>query len=142
MTLATVIAAIQDTVGAVTGIRAAPDYAPDNIGVYPTAIAVPSSGTFDGLTPEDMIGLHNIIVYIFVAPFVDLPKALEAAIPYGELVAKALFEDTSIDGSAETFEGLSYVFGEIIWGSSPQGTGMSHLGWTITINNVKIRTTL
>lgn len=142
MTLATVIAAIQDATGAVTGIRAAPDYAPDSVGVFPSVFAVPADGNWDNLTPENMIGLHNIRVYILVAPFVDMPKVMEAAIPYGELVAAKLLKDTTIGGTADTFGSLDYVFGEILWGSDAQGRAQSLCGWTITINDVKIRTTL
>jgi hypothetical protein len=127
---------IQDIIGAVTGIRAAPDYAPDSVKVYPTAIVLPGSGTYELNTTGEMKALHNPEAFIFVGGSTDLPKVLEAAYPVGDAVAKALLADTSLGATADTFASLAYVFGPIVWG------GMEHIGWTFTINELKIRSNL
>ena len=134
MSLVAIIAAIQDTVGAVTGIRAAPDYAPENInGIFPFSVCYPEGGTYDcGPGFGTYKALHNIKLQIHFGR-ADLPKSLEASIPYGDAVAKALLADPTIDASCDTFDQVQYTFGPLAWGEPVIQT----IGWDFTLTNVK-----
>jgi hypothetical protein len=134
MSLIGIIQAIQDTVGAITGIRAAPEYPPENLnGIFPFAVCYPSSGEW-GAGPGygTYRTLHNIKLQIHFGRG-DLPKSVQAAIPYGDAIAKALLADPSIDASCDTFDTVSYTFGPMSWGEPAIGT----VGWEFTLTNVK-----
>jgi hypothetical protein len=135
MSLIGIIQAIQDTVGAVTGIRAAPDYPPENLNsIFPFSVCYPESGTYTegpgGVSAYK--ALHNIKLQIHFGR-ADLPKSVEAAIPYGDLIAKALLIDPQINDSCDTFDEILYTFGPLAWGEPAIPT----IGWDFTLTNVK-----
>lgn len=127
-----VISAVQDIIGSLSGIRVAPDYAPDSLAVFPASVVYPAAGTFTTGPADNLKGLHNIVVEIHVERR-DLVKALKAAIPYGTLAAKALLGDVTLGGTVSTFGQITYDFGPMAWGDPALQT----LGWRLTIENIK-----
>lgn len=139
MTIVAVVAAIQDLMLGVTGIRVAPDYAPDNLHIWPASVVFPDNGTIDSGPPGIMKGLHNIIIEIHI-PKKDLQKDLEKAIPFIESVPMALLGDPTLGDTVSTFGLITYVFGPMTWGEGT--TAMSTIGPRFTINDVKLQTAI
>jgi hypothetical protein len=137
--LDTALKAIQAIVLTVDGIRAAPEYAPDNLPPGIFSVVLPSSGTF-GQKPAGVLwGLHNVILYV-VCPRVDLPKTLAAIIPKGDLVAAAIQEDPTLSATATAIGDINYTFSTNI----NLGTASDpayYAGWIFTITGVKIQNT-
>lgn len=133
MSLLGIIQAIQDTVGGVTGIRAAPDYPPENLNsVLPASLCFPDTGVYSegpgGVSAY--LALHNIRLQIHFSR-ADLPHAIQVAIPYGDTIAKALLIDPQINNSCSTFDKVNYIFGPLKWGD------IDTIGWDFTLTNVK-----
>lgn len=130
MGLLAAIQALQDTVGAVSGIKKAPDYPPDSINSFPFAVAYPADGTWEvyaGTTKA----LHTLVVEIHVAR-ADLPAAVANVIGYGDSVPKAILADTTLGGTISTFSDITYEFGSLDWGETKT------VGFRFRINGVKI----
>jgi hypothetical protein len=139
MALQEAIAGLQDIAGSVTGVRVAPDYAPENLNIWPAAIAFPESGTITSESDAWYIGLHNLILELHVARG-DLPKVLEKIIPLGEDVYEALLADPTLGGTVSTYGDLTYEFGPMEYGSPPGAAAT--FGWRFTLTDVKIMGTL
>ena len=65
----------------------------------------------------------------------DLLRDVETALPFGELLAAAVFDDPTLGGTVDTVrdEGITTSFGALAWG------GQETVGWRLTIP-VKIQT--
>lgn len=89
------VRAVQDIVGAVEGLRGAPDQPPEKITVFPFSIAYP--GPIDWVRGSSgMIkGLPHIILEIHQARK-DLPRDILKITPYGEIVGRLLWSDTNV----------------------------------------------
>ena len=135
MTLAAVIAEIQDEVGSVTGIRVAPDYPPDDLSIFPFAVCYPAMGTLIQEPPELMTGLHDIVIEIHVARK-DLPRDVESVIGYVDTIPLELFGAiyNSAFSTIRTFEQIDYTFGVLDWTGTGEGTT---IGWRFTLRAVK-----
>jgi hypothetical protein len=133
MTIVQAIAAIQDTVGAVTGIRVAPDYAPDNLSIFPASVVYPRTGTIDSGPAGNMKALHNFVIEIHVDRM-NLQKDLARVIPFGDSIPEALLDDPTIDGTISTFGVIDYTFGPMTWGDIPT------IGWRFVVNACKLQT--
>lgn len=137
MTIQAAIAYIQGLAEGLTGIRQAPDFPPEQMNVFPFAVCYPSAGEFRAGPIGLMKGLHSLVVEIHVARK-DLPRDVETALPFGELLAAAVFDDPTLGGTVDTVradEGITYTFGALAWG------GQATIGWRITVP-VKIQTVL
>lgn len=140
MTVLAVVQAVQDLVADVTGIRVAPDYAPDALNVFPASVAYPESGVYDlGRPMGDKQGLHTIVVEIHVLS-ADLPKAIQASIGYIETVTNALMADPTLTGSCQTYGRISYTYGPMAWGTGQNA--VATFGPRFVIEDVKIHTAL
>ena len=118
-TLQQVIDQIQDAVGALSGIRAAPDEPPESLNVYPFALAYSRDG-FHEQRQGKMVGTHNIVVELHVARK-DLARDIATAMGYAKSVPDAIFaaqEDGSIAG-ASWLGRISYTFGPMAWAEQP-----------------------
>lgn len=132
----TVIAGIMDIVGAVTGIRSAPDEVPERAAPGLCAIAYPGAGEFVIGDPQgEMKGLHTVVLEI-LAPRKGLLRAvLKTLYPFGVSIPLALAADTTFGGAAHTFGAITYIFGN----SPVYGEGW--LGWIFTISGIKTNDT-
>jgi hypothetical protein len=134
-TLQDAINAIQDVVGGVSGIRSAPDYAPDQLSTFPFALAFARTGTFE-VGPVGMgKGLHTIVVEVHVARK-DLPRDIQAAMAFSDAVPLALLADTTLGGVVSTFTNIRYEFGPMLWGK------LETLGFRFYVEGIKLQTGL
>lgn len=136
------MATLQDAVGglmtlvdAVSGIREAPDYAPESIKTFPFAVGYAKSGTFEFGVAGEMKGLHDIVVEVHVARK-NLRSALKTAMGFSDSVPAAVMADPTLGGNVDTFEEITYEFGALDYG------GAQTIGFRFTVKNVKIRTDL
>lgn len=131
MTLQSAIAGAQTIVGAISGIRSAPAYPPEELSVFPFAVAYSGGGTWEFGPAGDKKGLHNIIVELHVQRK-DLARDVTAAMAYSDSIPNALMLDTTLGGNASTFGRITYVFGPLGYG------GIDTIGFRFTIEAVKI----
>ena len=133
MSLQTAIADVQGTIGAITGIRAAPDYPPEDSTVYPFVVAYAGAGEFRTGEPAGALKyLGSIIVDLHVARK-DLPRDAEKAMTYHTSIPNDILEDKTLGGTADTCGPVS-CSGLIAMSYGGQET----LGLRFTIENVKI----
>jgi len=135
MTLQSVINAIQDACLAVSGIKGAPDYAPEAINVFPFVTTYPGEGTLQFGTVDEMKALHDVIVEVHVARK-DLPFDIQAVSGYVDSIPAALLSDPTLAGTCDTFQSIRYQFSVLGWGTQQT------IGYRFRVLGVKIRTTL
>lgn len=137
-TLDDAISEIQADIRALEGIRAAPDYAPEQLNVFPFCVVYPGSGEFVSDVPGGMRGLHSITIELHVARK-DLPRDIAKAMPYVESIPNALLKTIATQGgdrfggTISTFARITYEFGPLDWG------GTQTIGWRFRIEGVKIQ---
>ena len=136
-----IIQAVMDIVSAVSGIREAPDYPPEQLSDFPFAVAFPGEGTHQFSVTGERMFLGNVILELHVSR-VDLPLAVQNSIGFGDTIPNALMKFTvtsgslPLNGTCDTFESIAQTFGELGWGDTQT------LGYRFTITNIKARTTL
>lgn len=132
------IEAIQDAALTVSGIRAAPDYAPNNMSHYPFVVAYPDSGVYTGDTGAGTIrGIHNVKVELHVSAN-DMPQALKQIDKYVEAIPKKIMDDPTLSGTVSTIGGddvepIVYQYAAFEY------AGVKTIGIEFTIQNIKIR---
>lgn len=116
-----VINAIQDVMLTVSGIRAAPDYAPEDLGsLFPFSAVYLENGTWTvGPGYSAMTGLVTIAIEVHVARK-SLPADLRQVMPFSVSVPKALLSPSNITfgGRIDGFNGLAFTFGPLTWGTT------------------------
>jgi len=127
-----VIAAVADIVRSVTGVRVSPEYAPEALNTFPASIIYPSTGEFSESPNGVFKGLHNLTVEIHVARL-DLSKTLQASIPFGTRVGKAILAERTLSSTCSMFGKIAYTFGPMAWGDERLQT----IGWRLTIQDIK-----
>lgn len=132
-TLQQAIDQIQDIIGAMSDIRAAPDEPPERMNRYPFAVCYAGDGVYALAPPDTMTGLHNIILELHVARK-NLPRDVSTAMGFAKSIPNAIFKGWT-DGNIsaiQTFEQISYAFGVLeTWPDIPT------VGFRFTIENVK-----
>lgn len=139
MSIKTAIEGVIDLIGAVTGIRYAPDEPPDSVTVWPFITAFPGPGTHEytaGSSSQERLTLMTIVVQLHVARQ-DLARDYRELIPYADSIPNAIMSDLTFGGTVQTF-GVIETDGlvPLAWGE--QAT----LGYEFRITDVKIRTTV
>lgn len=135
MTLQSAIQDVQATIAAISGIRDAPNYPPEDSAVYPFVVAYAGPGEFrTGEPAGQMKYLGSIIVDLHIARK-DLPRDVEKAMTYHESIPNEILEDTTLGGNISTCGPVS-CSGIIVMAYGGQET----LGLRFTIENVKIQT--
>lgn len=134
MTLQAAITQLQTTLGALSGIRGAPEYPQENTSVFPFLVAYAGMGDFIAGEPAGMMKyLGSIIVDLHVARK-DLPRDAEKAMGYHDTIPNAILKDTTIGGTISTC-GPVHVSGLIALKFGELDT----LGIRFTVENVKIQ---
>jgi parallel beta-helix repeat protein len=127
------VQAIQDVVGALTGINSAPDY--PGAGILPIIITHLATGD---ITPGNPAGsrteLHNIAVELHVSDDGNLPGAFYTLETLHALVVPALCADTTFAGTLETFADITYSTARSNW------AGVNTLARVYVLNGCKIIT--
>ena len=133
-TLQAVIDQIQDEIGALSGIRAAPHEPPESMSAYPFAVAFVKSGNWTlGKPAGCMTGLHDIVVELHIARK-DLARDYAAAMAYAKSVPNAIGSAWLVDvtmTSLDAIGSIAYEFGQMSW------AGIDTIGWRWTIRDVK-----
>lgn len=138
-TVQNVIEAIQSDMLALDGMRAAPDYPPEMINVFPFSIAYAMNGSFAPFPAGAQTGLHQIVVDVHVARK-DLPRDVEKMMPWLETVSNALLRSVGLQtgdrfaNTIQTFERLEYRLTH--W------EDIGTVGWRFTLVNVKLSAAL
>ena len=131
MGLVAAIADIQATVGALTGIREAPDYPTDQTSVFPTSFCFAGSGEWKQQPAGSRTGLHTITLQIHWDRK-DLPRDVTKALGFCETIPNAIMKDYRLGGTVDTVvDPITYTFGVLEWG------GIQTIGWSFNIT-VKI----
>ena len=135
-TIETIVADIQSTITAVSGIKKAPALPPEQIppDMFPFVIAFPDTGTISAHTNTDAVILCSVVVELHVSRK-DLAFDTDKIYPYFEDIPEALYADTTFGGTADTFGNISWEFGELNWGEVPT------IGIRFTINDLKYKIT-
>ena len=133
MTLISAITDVQSTISAITGIRKAPTYPPEDASVYPFVVAYAGPGEFRTGEPAGaMKYLGSIIVDLHVARK-DLPRDAEKAMAFHDLIPNDILEDVTLGSTVQSC-GPVTCSGLIVMSYGDQET----LGLRFTIENVKI----
>lgn len=131
-TLQLAIDQIQDEVGALSGIRGAPDEPPDSINVFPFAVCYARSGSYYIGPPDVMTGLHTIVLELHVARK-DLARDVATAMGYAKSIPNAIYSALK-DGSLtaiSTLGDIRYEFVPMTW------AGQDTIGFRFYIEEVK-----
>jgi hypothetical protein len=137
MALVDALKEIQAIVGNVSGVRAAPEFAPDKPPQGLFSVALPASGLFRQAPAGVLEGLHDVQLYV-ICPRIDLAKTLKNILPLGELVAAELENHETLHDTCSTFGDITYTFNASI----NLGTPVNPLwfsGWIFTIMQIKIQ---
>lgn len=136
--MATVLSAVKGLaaiVRAVSGVRAAPDYPPDQMSEYPFAVTMARAGRFDFGVAGESKGLHDLVVQLHIARK-DLPVDVQAAMGYSDSVPLAIMGDVTLGGNVSTFQRISYEFGEMEY------AGVQTVGFRWVIEGCKLRSNI
>lgn len=139
MAIQDVIERIADQVEAISGIKGASDYLPEQLpSVENWVVIYPGETRFIGGSPSGyMTALYSVIVELHT-PRKVLPKSIKKVIAYFDSIPNALYDDlydTKLGGTASTF-------GDIVSTGliSMNYAGIDTIGFRYTINGVKIQT--
>jgi len=121
------------------GIREAPDYAPEEIGNYPFALAYPGGGVMDFGPANDRKGLHTLTLELHIARK-DLSNDVKKAAPFVDSIPNLLMyklqNDNQWNGTISTFQRISYTFGSLGWNQ------IETFGVRFRVEEVKIQTAI
>lgn len=122
--------AVQQIVGALPGIRQAPELPPEQANAYPFLVCYPADGRWEGGPAGAKKGLHTLVLELHVQR-VDLPRAVGAALAYAEAIPNALLADPTLRGTVSTFGAIQYQFGPLRYGDKDT------LGFRFRITDIK-----
>ena len=117
MDLNDIVARIQTDVRGLQDIKGAPDQPPETIAYFPFAVCYPYRGSIANADFGEKDSTHDIALEVHIANQ-SLPRAIEQATPYVELVPDALFGDTTLNGGETYITGISYEFAPLGWGET------------------------
>lgn len=140
--LTTVLTNYQALMNGLVGVKGA-GYPPESINQFPFAVAYPGAGEWSLIGAGWIEGFIDLIGEIHLTRQ-NLPKAVEAAMPYYERFHNALGADPTLGGAIQTLHGqdrpVQVAFGRLEW-TSDKGRVELHIGWRFTIR-AKIHSTL
>jgi len=103
MGLLAAIQRVQTLVGAISGIKQAPDYPSNKIEQFPMIIAYPGPGTWDVPFNGLARNLGQIIIDLHAGPQdKGIREAVQTMLDYFEEVPKAILDDWNLGGNVET----------------------------------------
>jgi hypothetical protein len=132
-TIQDVVNSIQTTVDAITGIRSAPNYPPNQLtGMVLTAVTYPASGTIRALSAGWMQELHTVNIDL-ILPAKDLTRDMIILNPFLRSVPNAIIKAPTFGGNASTFDSLSYSYILV------EDGGIQYRGYRFVISGIKIQ---
>ena len=130
-TIQDVVANIQTTIDALSGVRSAPNYPPNQISTSLTAITYPASGVIGAQSSGWMKELHTVNIDL-ITPVQDLTRDLTLLNPFLRSIPNALIKAPTFGGNAETFDSVSYSYIVI------EDGGIQYRGYRFVISGIKI----
>lgn len=122
------ITALQNIIREVEGINDASQEPPENLGVYPYAVAYPGGGFMQIGAPAGVVkSVHDIILEVHTGR-VDLAYDYEQVTPIFERVAAAILTDPTFNNNGTIADNITFIWGELGWVGSGQTIGWR---WTI-----------
>lgn len=106
-TIDTIVQAIVDIVGDVSGIRKAHDYPRDSINQNLQAVTYPTNIRWSW---EETFGKRLVVFDVVIdltCTTPDLHRAVEALVPFCDSIPDALFADEFLDGNVNEWEGIT-----------------------------------
>ena len=130
MSVVTIVNALQDVTGGISGIKKAPDEPPEQMNVFPFVVAYPSGGTLTGATHSTRFlrNQHTLVCEIHIQRK-NLPLAVNEALPYLELFKAAIVADPTLNSTCKIDGDIDYTFGSL-----PSYGGVDTVGFSFTIN--------
>lgn len=117
-TLQDAIAYVQTLAAQVSGIRGAPAYPPEDISIFPFAVAYAGGGNWEfGAGAGWKRGLHSITLEIHVARQ-DLGRDATEAMLFSDAIPNILMKNPTLGGNISTFSNIRYTFGPLGWQSA------------------------
>lgn len=134
MSLQDCIEDVANTVAAISGIRSAPVYVPEDTSVFPFVAVYAGAGEFRTGEPAGLMKyLGSIVVDLHLARK-DLPRDVERVMTYHESIPNDILEDTTLGGHC-TGSGPLSCSGLIAMSYG----GIETIGLRYTLQNVKIQ---
>ncbi len=120
------------------GIKAAPEYPPEQLDPFPIAVAYVQDGVvLPGEPAGAKTGLYTLMVEVHVARAGDLPKAAEALAGFADsvpdLLIDKLWNDNKWAGTINTFEQIRVTFGPSKW------AGIDTLSYKFAVEATKLQ---
>lgn len=127
-TLAQICAGVQDIVGALSGIRIAPDVPTEQtLSSDVTAFCYPNTGSFELITVGRERGDHVLHLYI-ITPRRNLRTDWARILGLGDTIPRALLGDMTLGGTTIHINSIRYTFGTLEWG------GQQEFGWQFELD--------
>lgn len=126
-TLGAIVAAVQDVVGAVSGVRFAPDVPPDGWPSGVCSLVYPAIGTFTEITAGRESAEHTLHCLVATAR-ANLRSDWATVIGLGDSVPAALLKNATLSGVVLHDREIRYTFGELEW------AGQQLFGWRFEID--------
>jgi hypothetical protein len=128
-TLNAICQAVQDIVGALTGIRMAPDVPGEQTSMSDvTAFCYPGTGRFE-LADTGGRGLaEHTLHLVIITPRKHLRTDYARVSGLGDTVARALLAAPTLAGTVLNVNRVGYTFGALEWG------GQTELGWSFDLD--------
>ena len=134
-TLQDVVSEIQTAVGAVSGIRAAPEYMPEQTVTFPFSQAYVVSGEYER-RKTTMVGTHSIVVAIHVARK-NMPSDIEAVMRFAKSVPNAIWGTVDMAGTSISYiTNITYTFGELFFGD------VQTIGFRFVVEGIRTEDTI
>jgi hypothetical protein len=128
MSLQLAIQDIQAKALTLSGMKEAPNYAPEAINQFPFTVTYPARGVWERHSDWKK-GLHTVVTEIHIARQV-LPKAIETAMTYENTFPNKIWSDPKLSNTIDTVNEIRYTFGFLAWG----GERDAHIGWRFEID--------
>ena len=136
MTLSTikgVVDAVQDAVGAVSGIKGAPDYPTEQASDFPFVTTYPAKlAAIDG-SPEQFSAAWDVNVEFHLARR-NLPSEVQQSLELGEPLLNAIF--SALKTGQVAHKGIEGEFTEMVWGD------VQTIGYRFVVRGVRVNTAM
>ena len=116
---------IQAKALALSGIKEAPTAPPSSINQFPFVVTYAAGSEFLGQAGW-LRDIGRVVTEIHLAN-VNLKVDYRTAVPYGRLLAKAIWNDPTLGGNCDTVISCIGTFGFLTW----DGQQNVHIGWRI-----------
>jgi hypothetical protein len=129
-----VVMQIQDAMGALPGMKSAPDYPPESIDMFPFTVAYEGAGTWE-LSAGQKRWIGDVIVELHMARK-DLPRDVAKAAYYSDKVPNAILKEFTSDLLGGTTEAITSIKSSgivFMQYNTAQGAG-EHLGIIYSVN--------